>query len=79
MTQDTRPRQDISFVLRLWLEPAAGRSPEWRWQVHHVQSGEDHYFSSLADVLEFVARCGNVSPPQISTAGMTRVGDRVAV
>ena len=79
MVDITSPKNSASFVLRLWLETREAGSPEWRWQVHHVQSGEDQYFRSLAEVLEFVAQCGNVTPPQVSTTGVRRVGERVAV
>ncbi len=61
-----RQKDSISFVLRLWLESAGGDAPEWRWQVHHVQSGEQRYFRSLTNMLEFVAACAGVEPPQIS-------------
>ena len=55
-----------SFVLRLWLESTGGDSPDWRWQVHHVQSGLQRYFGELADVLDFVAERAKVQPPQNS-------------
>lgn len=68
MGQGTERGQGISFVLRLWLEPEGDNSPVWRWQVHHVQTGEQHYFHSLSDVLEFVAERSEVAPPQLSAA-----------
>ena len=69
MIPKTRPTQSVSFVLRLWLEPFGNGSPEWRWKVHHVQSGEERYFRSLNDVQEFVAECARVAPPQVASPG----------
>ena len=54
-----------SFVLRLWLESAGSKDCVWRWQVYHVQSGQQRYFGRLNDMLEFVAECAEVEPPQI--------------
>ena len=71
MVDITSPKNSASFVLRLWLETREAGSPEWRWQVHHVQTGDKRYFHSLTDVLEFVGECSGVEPPQ------TAVRDRV--
>ena len=65
VAQDIRQKGSESFVLRLWLESLEGECPDWRWQVHHVQSGEQRYFRSMGDVLEFVGQCAKVAPPQI--------------
>ena len=65
MAQQTNRTKSASFVMRLWLEPTDERLPEWRWKVHHVQTGQERYFRSLADVLEFVAGCAEEAPPQI--------------
>jgi hypothetical protein len=56
-----------SFVLRLWLESAGSKDCIWRWQVYHVQSGRQRYFGGLKDMLEFVAECAEVEPPQTSS------------
>lgn len=63
MTSSMPERDNVSFVLRLWLEPTSRESSEWRWRVYHVQSGEERYCRTLADVLEFVEGCANVAPP----------------
>lgn len=57
-------RRDVSFVIRLWLEPQEQAGPpQWRWRVLHVQSGDEAHFHSLRDVLAYVeTRCG-LSPP----------------
>ncbi len=54
---------EASFIMRLWLEPGGGDSPDWRWHVRHVQSGQQGYFSSLPDVLKFVGDATHVPPP----------------
>ena len=63
--QEAKLTDDASFVLRLWLEPSNEQVPEWRWKVHHVQSGTERYFRNLANVLEFVSECANVVPPHV--------------
>ena len=69
MTQQREQTDAVSFVLRLWLEPTTKGSPDWRWKAHHVQTGEERYFSHLADVLDFVAACSQAPPPVLSDAG----------
>lgn len=68
MVQEAKLTDNASFVLRLWLEPSSEHNPDWRWKVHHVQSGEERYFRNLANVLEFVSDCANVVPPRIPPA-----------
>ena len=36
---EAKGKEDVSFVLQLWLESAGGESSAWRWRVQHVQSG----------------------------------------
>ena len=78
MIQETRLKGQGSFVLRLWLEPTDGGSPEWRWKVLHVQTGQERYFRSLAAVLEFVEGCTGVSPPQVSPSMAGEKRDRTS-
>ena len=61
--QEAKSKEDVSFVLQLWLESAGGASSEWRWRVQHVQSGQERYFRSLPDVLDFVSNCAGLAPP----------------
>ena len=68
MAGATRQTESVSFVLRLWLESAGGESGEWRWKVHHVQTGEERYFRDLMDVLDVVGQRSDVRPPQPSLA-----------
>ncbi len=63
LAQEAKAKEDVSFVLRLWLESAGGTPSEWRWRVQHVQSGQERYFRSLADVLDFVSICAGLAPP----------------
>lgn len=65
MVQAAKQNDSNSFVLRLWLEPTDKDSPEWRWQVQHVQTGEQRYFRSLTALLEFVAESTGLEPPAI--------------
>ena len=60
---EAKAKEGVSFVLRLWLESAGGASCEWRWRVQHVQSGQERYFRSLPDVLDFVSICAGLAPP----------------
>ena len=68
MVGEARPIESVSFVLRLWLESAGGDPGEWRWKIHHVQTGEERYFRDLMDVLDFVGQRSDVRPPQPSLA-----------
>ena len=70
MVEETKTESSASFVLRLWLEARDAGSPEWRWQVQHVQTGDKRYFPSLVGVLEFVSERSGVEPP--STAERDR-------
>ena len=63
MVEEIRIESGASFVLRLWLEAREAGSPEWRWQVQHVQTGDRRYFHSLIDVLGFVSERSGVEPP----------------
>ena len=59
-----RQARDASFVIVLWLERREVEAePEWRWRVTHVQSGQQAYFTKLADVLAYVGTRAEVSPP----------------
>lgn len=59
----------ISFVVRLWLEQReVVDGPEWRFQVRHVQSGDEIHCRHLADLLAFVERHAGVPGPHLSPA-----------
>ncbi len=52
-------RNYISFLIRLWREPAselAGQSAGWQGEVEHIQSGRKWKFCNLDDVLTFLRR-----------------------
>ena len=67
MAWETNPTEQVSFVLRLWLEADGEGLSRWRWRVHHVQTGEDGYFRSLDGVLDFVAEHAGLSAPEIGS------------
>ena len=67
LVQAAKQKDGNSFVLRLWFEPSGDDSPEWRWQVQHVQSGEQRYFRNLSAMLDFVAESTGLEPPTIVT------------
>ncbi len=51
----TIKRHTVSFVVRLWAEPA--REPgesHWRGQIEHVGSGQTTHFQVPAALLEFL-------------------------
>jgi hypothetical protein len=48
-------RRTISFILRLWVEPAAtGEQPRWQGQIEHVGSGQITHFQIPAALVEFL-------------------------
>ena len=66
MTEDTYKTENASFVFRLWMETNNYEGvSQWRWKAYHVQSGDERYCDSLAEVLEFVAWCARSDPPQL--------------
>lgn len=46
------------FVIRAWLEPREipGRSPEWRFSVEHIESGDRRYVLNVSSVVGFMER-----------------------
>ncbi|MBI4495205.1 MAG: hypothetical protein HY690_20710 [Chloroflexi bacterium] len=68
----------VSFVVRLWLERReVADEPEWRFKVIHVQSGEQTYGRSLADLLAFVERQAGVAGPRLVATPLGREGEEV--
>lgn len=62
--QQTVTPPGVSFVVRLWLEARSSLDePVWRFQARHVQSGEQIYCRSLADLMAFVEQRAGVAPP----------------
>jgi hypothetical protein len=66
LAQEAVGTKGASFVLTLWLEQTHRASHEWRWKVHHVQSGDERYLRTLSEVLEFVSERADVSAPFFS-------------
>jgi len=55
--------EQVSFVLRLWLEPGTSGERRWRGHIQHVQSGRDVYFQDLRRMLAFVEEISGESFP----------------
>ena len=48
---------EISFIIRLWLEARdVPAEPTWRFEVRHVQTGQQVHCRSLVDLLAFIER-----------------------
>jgi len=47
-------RCEHRFVVRIWLETAAGTGGQWRGVVDHVGSGRKVYFSAMSDLMDFI-------------------------
>lgn len=69
MRQSLRPLE-ASFVIRLWLERSdlTGEA-RWRLRARHVQSGEEIYCRSVANLLAFVERQSGVAAPRLAASG----------
>jgi len=52
-----------SFVARVWLERTAGKDPEWRGHIQHVQGPEEIYFQDLTEMSEFLERVSGIPGP----------------
>ncbi|HUF08696.1 MAG TPA: hypothetical protein VMO47_05200 [Rhodothermales bacterium] len=55
---NTRTKERLSFVVRVWFEPTAisGSDGEWRGRITDAESLESRSFRSLTDVTTFIAR-----------------------
>ncbi len=59
----------ITFVVRLWLEQQEDQDmPEWRFQVRHVQSGEELHCRHVSEFLAFVEQRAGVPGPPLPRA-----------
>ncbi len=54
--------RSVSFVIRLWEEPAPGK-PEWRGHVRHVQGEAEAYFRDFSGLVEFLRQHAGVEVP----------------
>lgn len=55
MIRSIAPRRTVTFVVRMWAEPATDVDNLWRGQVEHLQSGERQNFIELKRIEEFIA------------------------
>jgi hypothetical protein len=51
---ETGDRSQHLFIVRMWQEPGAGKTSQWRGSVEHVPSAQRLYFASLADLNDFI-------------------------
>jgi hypothetical protein len=47
-------RSEHRFVVRIWLEAAAGTGGQWRGVVDHIGTGRKVYFSDMTDLMDFI-------------------------
>lgn len=47
-------RNEHRFMVRVWLETAAGTSGQWRGVVDHIGTGRKVYFSDMTDLMDFI-------------------------
>ena len=47
-------RLEHLFVVRIWEETGRSKSNQWRGSVEHIPSGQRLYFSSFADLNDFI-------------------------
>lgn len=69
-------REEHLFVVRLWREPSRVSAPTWRGFVEHALSSRRFYFTSFADLNDFIrlwldapAEWGRAPGPDGSQAG----------
>ncbi len=53
MAEPARRPQHL-FIVRIWHEPGRAGPGQWPGSVEHVPSGQRLYFSSLADLTDFI-------------------------
>ncbi len=57
-------RKTAVFVIRIWAEYLQAQPPVWRGEVRQALTGESVYFSSLAELWQFLeAQALTVSNP----------------
>jgi len=55
------------FVVRLWSEAAPDRATGWRGSIEHIASSQRLYFSTLADLNDFITL--RIGSAQIASSG----------
>jgi hypothetical protein len=55
-TEEVRPAQIISFVIRVWREETIPEKSQtiWRGHITPLPNGKRHYFSDIVDVPRFI-------------------------
>jgi len=49
------PGKSQLFIVRIWKESEQAKTQRWRGSAEHVPSGQRFYFSSLADLNDFIS------------------------
>ncbi len=66
------------FIVRLWSEAVPPQPAQWRGSVTHIPSGQQFYFTALADLNDFIyLRSGapmgeQAAPPPGDLTGLLR-------
>lgn len=62
---DEKGQKDSShaFILRLWEEQLGLGQAEWRGQLHHIQSGQTHYFREWQMLIQLLLHLLNDTEP----------------
>ncbi|GAC1423213.1 MAG: hypothetical protein NVSMB5_16980 [Candidatus Velthaea sp.] len=64
---DTIGRNEFLFVVRIWSEPSQAKSDGWRGSVYDVPASQRLYFSTLADLHDFITlRLAHIGAPKDS-------------
>ena len=54
MSVEPGTREELLFVVRLWLEPGGAVSRRWRGYIEHVATKKRLYFSQVAELNDFI-------------------------
>lgn len=65
-------RSQHLFIVRLWQEAdAVTATVQWRGQIKHVLSEQNHYFTHLPDLLAFI---NTITQPAVVSAPLPSLG-----
>ncbi len=51
---ETPSRPQHLFVVRMWAETVGPTPAQWRGSVEHISTGQKFYFTSMADMADFI-------------------------
>jgi hypothetical protein len=55
-------RSERTFVVRMWGESGTGSEAAWRGRLDDLQTGQRHYFGSIGELLDEIARRMQAKP-----------------